>query len=80
MVSTHEVKYSHTIHYRCEYGVRHSFRRLLYILYRKGRRAEKQIKEKGLLDVKFEGMAGGSRCERTGSRIAGESFKQRIVA
>ncbi len=25
-------------------------------------------------------MAGGSRCERTGSRIAGESFKQGIVA
>ncbi len=45
----------------------------------KGRMKEKQRKEKGALDVKFEGMAGGSRCERAGGRIAGESFKQGIV-
>ena len=32
---------------------------------RKGRREEKQRKEKGALDVKFEGMAGGGGCERT---------------
>ncbi len=43
-----------------------------------GRRSKR--KEKGALDVKFEGMAGGRRCERSGGRIAGESFKQGIMA
>ena len=41
---------------------------------RKGRREEKQRKGKCTLDVKFEGMSGGSICERTGGRIAEESF------
>ncbi len=47
----------------------------------KGRREEKQRKEieKGALDVKFEGMAGGSGCGKSGGRIAGDSFKQGLA-